>query len=366
MSSLWVQPEELGDYASTEYAQEACEVASYLMWAMSGRKFTGVTTVTERYVCKARDYYFGGSSKNTQAVFAGANVYNLPAGTSDDLLELTADGLSPESRLRLRGRPVSRVLAIRSGVTNELLGESSYYLVDHSTIQIKVGAAWTPCNVEVTYTYGTVPPTAGRMAARTLAIEFAKLWSDDETCALPQRVTSISRQGVSYTLLDSQDFIQEIRTGVYAVDLFLKTANPDGARVKSRVFSVDAPRGRRYTPKPPALTTSTNDIVVPVRGSGTATVTLASFDGAFLASESGWDLSVDLHNYASTTTTTITSVALNGASTAVVVTVPYNDVAKTIGMVDPGTYSAYATKVISGVLTVVHLFDGNLKIDLTA
>ena len=366
MSSLWVQPDELGDYANTEYAQEACEVASYLMWAMSGRKYTGVTTVTERYVCKARDYYFGGSSKNTQAVLAGGNVYNIPAGANDDLLELTADGLSPESRLRLRGRPVTRILAVRSGVTSTLLDESSYYLVDHSTIQLKVGAAWTPCNVEITYTYGTVPPTAGRMAARTLAIEFAKLWSEDETCALPQRVTSISRQGVSYTLLDSQDFIQEIRTGVYAVDLFLKTSNPDGARVKSRVFSVDTPRARRYTPKPLSLTASTNDIIVPVRGSGTATVTLASFGGGFLASESGWSLSVDLHNYASLNTTTITSVALNGGSTAVVVTVPYEPAAKTIGMVDPGTYSVYATKTVGSVTTVTHLFDGNLTINLAA
>jgi len=361
MSALWVQPDELGDYANTEYAQEACEVASYLMWAMSGRKYTGVTTVTERYVCKARDYYFGGSSKNTQAVLAGDNVYNIPAGTTDDLLELTADGLSPESRLRLRGRPVSRILAIRSGVTNELLSESSYYLVDHSTIQIQVGAAWTPCNVEVTYTYGTVPPTAGRMAARTLAIEFAKLWSDDETCALPQRVTSISRQGVSYTLLDSQDFIQEIRTGVYAVDLFLKTANPDGARVKSRVFSVDTPRARRYTPKPLALTASANDIVVPVRGTGSATATTASFSGTFLASETGWSLSVDVHNYASTRTGAQATATLNGAKTAVTVTVPYSsDLAKTLGMVDPGTYSVYATKGT----TVTHLFDGNLTINL--
>jgi hypothetical protein len=204
------------------------------------------------------------------------------------------------------------------------------------------------------------------MAARTLAIEFAKLWSDDETCALPQRVTSISRQGVSYTLLDSQDFIQEIRTGVYAVDLFLKTSNPDGARVKSRVFSVDTPRARRYTPKPLALTASTNDIVVPVRGTGTATATLASFGGEFLASEAGWTLSVDLHNYASSNTTTISSAALNGGSTAVVVTVPYESAAKTIGMVDPGTYSVYATKTVSGITTVTHLFDGNLTINLAA
>ena len=45
-TSLWIQPEELGAYADTEFAQEAAETASYLMWAMSGRKYTGEVTVT--------------------------------------------------------------------------------------------------------------------------------------------------------------------------------------------------------------------------------------------------------------------------------------------------------------------------------
>ena len=47
-TALWIQPSELGNYANTEYAQEACETASFLLWAMSGRKYTGEVTVTER------------------------------------------------------------------------------------------------------------------------------------------------------------------------------------------------------------------------------------------------------------------------------------------------------------------------------
>jgi len=70
--------------------------------------------------------------------------------------------------------------------------------------------------------YGTPVPVAGKMAALTMATEFAKLWSGDDDCALPQRITSVSRQGVSYTILDNQEFIAELRTGLYAVDLFLK------------------------------------------------------------------------------------------------------------------------------------------------
>jgi len=49
MTALWVQPEELGDYANSEFALEAAKTASHLLWAMSGRKYSGETIVTERY-----------------------------------------------------------------------------------------------------------------------------------------------------------------------------------------------------------------------------------------------------------------------------------------------------------------------------
>lgn len=76
-------------------------------------------------------------------------------------------------------------------------------------------------------------------------------------------MTSVSRQGVSYTILDNQEFIEELRTGLYVIDLFLKTVNPDNARRKSKVFSPDQPRARRYTPKALPLTVNADfDLVV--------------------------------------------------------------------------------------------------------
>jgi len=63
-NNLWIQPSELGHYANTEYATEACEVASYLLWAMSGRKYTGETIVTERYTCVLRNNRMGPSAEN--------------------------------------------------------------------------------------------------------------------------------------------------------------------------------------------------------------------------------------------------------------------------------------------------------------
>ena len=366
MPALWVEPSELGDYANTQFAQEACETASYLLWAMSGRKYSGTTTVTERYTCVLKNHRMGESTKTTQAVLFGGNVYNIPSGEFDydETSSLTVDGISPESRIKLRGGPVTRVHTIRNR-NGQILNPSYYYLVDHSTVQISAGAAWTPCNTEITYSYGSEPPTSGRMAARTLAIEFAKLWSDDETCALPQRITSISRQGVNYTLLDSQDFIAELRTGLYAVDLFLKAVNPDGARRRSRVFSVDMPRARRYTPKSVVYSVSAEkDITLQGNTTGTATIALANISGEFLATESAdWTPSIVIRSYSNLRNKTLTTANVNTIAETITLSVDYESAQPVIGMVDPGTYDLYATHSNSAVVLVT---SGNLKIDLTS
>lgn len=365
MVALWVQASELGDYANTEYAQEAAQTASSLLWAMSGRKFSGVTTVTERYTCVLRRQRIGESTKTTQAVLFGGTVYDIPSGEFDfdEQSSLTVDGISPESRIKLRGGPVTKVLSIRNRV-GSILDPSLYYLVDHSTVQISAGAAWTPCNTEVTYQYGSAPPTSGKMAARTLAIEFAKLWSDDETCALPQRVTSISRQGVNYTLLDSQDFIAELRTGLYAVDLFLKSVNPDGARRRSRVFSVDTPKARRYTPKPNVYTANTQfDVTLAGSTSGTITMSLANLSATFLTNTVAWTPSVTLRSVSGLRTDTLSATysTVNVAASTITLTVPYANAMPVLGMIDPGYYDLYGNH--SNGSTVL-IKSANLKINM--
>jgi hypothetical protein len=304
MSNLWVTPEELGAYAESEFAYEAAKAASNLLWAMSGRKYSGITTVTERYVCATLSYRYGPSVRNNKAELVLGDVYNIPYSDMDSYTAVTTDGLSPQSRIRLRGRPVSKIHTIRNR-NGTVVEPTSYYLVDHSTIQATAGSRWTPCDIEVTYTYGIDPPTMGKMAARTMAMEFCKLWNGDDDCILPQRVTSVSRQGVSYTILDSQDFIAELRTGLYAVDLFLKSVNPDGARAKARVFTPDVPRGRRYTPKALKLGVSDLDISVAAGSSGSMTVSLTSINSNFLVEDADWTPYVVVRNYSDSTSVTI-------------------------------------------------------------
>jgi hypothetical protein len=366
MTALWVQPSDLGDYELTEYAQEACETASFLMWALSGRKYTGTTTVTERYVCAKRAYRLGASSRNYGGILVGGEVYNIPINDFDNYAELVADGLAPESRIRLRGKNVTKIHAVRDR-TGNILDPSSYYLVDHSVLQATAGVPWTPCNVEITYTYGSPVPAAGRMAARTLALEFARLWSGDDDCALPQRVTSISRQGVSYTLLDSQDFIDDMRTGVYAVDLFLKSVNPDGAKRRSKVFSPDVPRARRYTPKANPLTANTKlDLSVVKTTPATWNSNTATADVTIFFDEVGWTPQLTLSNYGGTKSVNVSSsnITVNNASERITFSIPYADAYNALGIIYPGTWTLYATKTVGNVDTVSEVVTGNLTIKL--
>jgi hypothetical protein len=333
---------------------------------MSGRKFTGTTIVTERYTCVLRNNRMGPSTKTNSPVLFGGDVYNIPSGDYDEYSELTADGLSPDARIRLRGRPVVRVIALRNKV-GTIIDPSKYYLVDHSTIHVSAGTPWTPCNTEITYEYGTPVPVAGRMAARTMALEFAKLWAGDDDCALPQRITSVSRQGISYTILDNQEFIDELRTGLYAVDLFLKTTNPDNARRKAKVFTPDVPRARRYTAKPLYLTADADYDVTLIRDQA-ATWTSVGTDAnlAALVDEVGWTPVVTLRNYGATKSVDLDteSISVNSTTNVVTFSVSYAKAFAALGMVDPGTWTLYATKTIAGVETITELATGNLRIQM--
>lgn len=310
-SNLWVEVEDLGSYSNSEYAYEAVKNASYLLWAMSGRKFSGITTVTERYV-SAYDPYLrlGASSLTYTPILVEGVVQNISsgffgAGTSGNYL---GDGTSSDSSLKLRGRKVVKVHNLRDFQGN-VIDPDDYYLVNNSTILASPSASWNTSNIEVTYTYGTPPPFAGKSAARVLATELVKLYENDDTCALPQRVTSISRQGVSYTVLDNQDFIDELKTGLYAVDLFLKTANPDKARARSKVFSPDVSKARRINPRDKKLTPSTFDLIVTPNG-GSTEIDLVPLNGTFIFDDANWALKVILSSYSVTSSEEIPGAAV--------------------------------------------------------
>jgi hypothetical protein len=368
-SNLWVTVEELGAYGESTYAYDACKTASYLLWGMSGRKYSGTTTVTEKYISSYDPYLrMGASAKNYQPVLVDGHVENVRSDGFGRFGEhdFMGDGTSSTSRLRLRGRKVIKIHNMRDQF-GKIISPSKYYLSEHSTIIATPGANWSSSNVEVTYTYGTPPPTAGKAAARILATELVKLYEGDDTCALPQRVTSVSRQGVSYTLLDSQDFIDELRTGIYAIDLFLKTSNPDRARARARVFSPDVPKARRITPHSLLLPATASDLQVLPTG-GDITLYFDEIGGDFLLTDDSWTLYMSVSDYTEAKTAVIeNAVTLDVAAELISVYAPYQDVYDVLGIRDPGTYEIYCTRpdpANPAVEEIVTILSANISIQL--
>lgn len=340
MSQLWVEPEDLDvqNLAQGALAPEAAKTASYILWALSGRKFSGTTTVTERYTRESYEGTLGMTAANTHPMTTPYGITNSMTGG--------------QVRLRLRGRPVQKIVSVTTP-DGGTVSPDSYYLSEHAILNFY--GLEVPYDIEVTYTYGSPPPVAGQMAAKALAKQFLLAWTDDEDCTLPDRVTSVSRQGVSFTILDSQDFLQDLRTGVYLVDLFLKTSNPDKARSRARVFSPDKPRGRRYTAKPAVLAASAADIEV-----GTSdvvfTVPLADIDAEFLGTGS-WNTEVILRSWGGTRSVSLPTAAAV-AGTSLVVSIPRSSVLSALGTIDPGSWDLYVNQ--GGPIT--HVVVGNIRL----
>lgn len=97
----------------------------------------------------------------------------------------------------------------------------------------------------VQYAVGELPTTAARLAAARLALEIAKRCSGDASCKLPQRVTNVVREGVTFTVLDSMKMIAEGRTGLDLVDLWIASDNI-GNKPQPGIYHPAMHSGRRY------------------------------------------------------------------------------------------------------------------------
>lgn len=72
----------------------------------------------------------------------------------------------------------------------------------------------------IVYTIGSNLPPGTEALVAWLAQEYGKAASGTP-CALPERITSVTRQGVSWTVLDPQDFLNKGYTGMSRVDHWL-------------------------------------------------------------------------------------------------------------------------------------------------
>lgn len=226
MAVLWVEPEDTID-PSGAYTLRCIEAASWLLYKLTAEKYPGTRSVTEAY---SEDVY---TPMTASPTVVQGKIYNYASSDYN-------------RKLHLRHQPVLRINSIFSN--GIVLPPSSYQLRNNSFIVKSDKTSWNLSPVHeliVDYDYGLNPPRAGKQAALLLANEFIRYNTMPSQCTLPERVTSVSRQSVSFTIADPQTFLNEGKVGIYLVDLFITTANPSRAKKRPRVISPDRPNGER-------------------------------------------------------------------------------------------------------------------------
>jgi hypothetical protein len=136
-----------------------------------------------------------------------------------------------------------------------VLIDPSAYRVMYSRLLVRIdGGVWPSCQnllgdpetdpdtFLVEYTKGVPVPVGGQMATGVLACELAKAYCNDSTCRLPQRLQTVTRQGVTIGFQDSFEDLKEGGTGIWAIDSWIVTITK--VQPRASVRSVDVPVGR--------------------------------------------------------------------------------------------------------------------------
>jgi hypothetical protein len=226
MATLWISAADTID-PTGPYTDSAVHFASEVLYKLSGEKYTGIQSVTEVYTSQA-------AMSNYSPSVIGGQMYNLPK---------LSEG---QRNLRLRNTPVRAVSSVIH--LGRELDPSEFSLRNNSYLVRQNALPWVldPVHeLSVSYTYGTPPPAAGKRAAIRLANELILSDRGSAACALPERISNVSRQGVSYTMLDPQEFISNGKVGIYEIDLFLAAVNPSKAKKRPKVFLPGATRAER-------------------------------------------------------------------------------------------------------------------------
>lgn len=243
------------------------DAASWLLWNLSARQFSGGCLETVR-PCKTGDGCFGlagDESNGVNLAIAGADWWfgwGLGGwGWRNGGEGYSACGCGALSQVKLDGYPVTGIVEVKIGPD---VVDPATYRLDAKRYLVRTGRdsngerlRWPACQNlwldppeagtwTVEYEYGSPVPALGKLAAAELALQFYYARTGSAECVLPTGVTKIVRQGITIERLQPM-FVKGQRTGLPLVDGFLAGANPNGLRRRPAVMSPGVPRYPRRT-----------------------------------------------------------------------------------------------------------------------
>ena len=255
----WPFPDNI---APTEMlAGQMVTVASELLYMLSGRRFTGVASATDRPVSHPTDLDTRFGHGGVPSGYLSSGMASSAWGQSPGGAVSGYGGAKPPS-VFLSGYPVIEVTLVK--IDGIAIPSNEWYLQDRKQlVRCRPSAGATPTarygwpqsqrldlpdtemgTFSVAYNFGVPPPKSGVLAATALAAQLV-LDSLGQENSLPQRITSITRQGVSAAAVDVMDFFSKGLTGIYQIDLFIEAINPGKAKLPPMAWSPDRGRARR-------------------------------------------------------------------------------------------------------------------------
>lgn len=137
-------------------------------------------------------------------------------------------------RVVVSGRPVRQIFSVTDADGNAVDPDDVVVYNGH-IVAMPTQPGCRVGSVDIDYEYGlTELPNIVHNAITTLAEEMRLSDEGAAECRIPERVTSVTRQGMSWTMIDPMDFMEKGRTGIYEVDLAINTVRP--GRRRARIF----------------------------------------------------------------------------------------------------------------------------------
>lgn len=238
---------------SPSVTAQAVEVATEVVWALSGRQF-GLCEVTLRpcrddcstFPWPGPDWVTWPGTDWINPTLIAGQWFNIICGRCVGGCSCTSI-----SEVTLPA-PVHDVVQVK--VDGVVVSGSGYRLDDNRRL-VRLDGEWPTCNDlnlsdtepgtwSVTARYGTDIPAGGAWAVGELACELIRA-RNGEDCRLPRNVTQLVRAGVTLQFPQVTELMREGSTGLYLVDQFIATWNPSHLRRRSGTYSVDRPSHRR-------------------------------------------------------------------------------------------------------------------------
>lgn len=212
-AEVWVDPSTL----STEdpvLAERAAIDATWSLWSLSGERFHGAQCWVDDY--RTINGYCNIRLDNNPVVEVVAVSRMDMCG---DAVTATGIGVVTENWCYKGGNEL-RVCCSSGGGLPSVFSPSYGQTLGAGFYGGTCSCSSSGSVVRVHYKVGNNLPPGAPAAAFRMAEEYVKA-SQGKACALPERVTNINRQGVSWTILDPQDFLSDGLTGIGPVDQWL-------------------------------------------------------------------------------------------------------------------------------------------------